>query len=91
MYSLASLAATTALCTILYPRFSWKEMVKLQKIARIQGNTKMIFLACLLIMLPLAGGCPDCTVAVEAVAVTGAFSVISIASSCPAAPLVAVT
>ena len=42
-------------------------------------------------MLPLAGGCPDCTVAVEAVAVTGAFSVISIASSCPAAPLVAVT
>ena len=51
----------------------------------------MIFLACLLIMLPLAGGCPDCTVAVEAVAVTGAFSVISIASSCPAAPLVAVT
>ena len=55
---------------------------------------KVIFLACLLIMLPLAG-CPDCTVAVEAVAVTGAFSVISIASSGPAvaaaAPLVAVT
>ena len=54
----------------------------------------MMFLACLLIMLPLAG-CPDCTVAVEAVAVTGAFSVISIASSGPAvaaaAPLVAVT
>ena len=33
-------------------------------------------------MLPLAG--PDCTVAVEAVAVTGAFSVISISSG-PAA------
>ena len=52
-----------------------------------------MFLACLLIMLPLAG-CPDCTVAVEAVAVTGAFSVISISSApavAAAAPFVAAT
>ena len=48
-------------------------------------------LACLLIMLPLT--VPDCAVAVEAVAVTGAFSVISISSgpAAAAAPFLAVT
>ena len=40
-------------------------------------------------MLPLAAA--DCTVAVEAVAVTGAFSVISISSGSAAAPFVAAT